>query len=394
MHDDGKDEDPIDLASLAFLASFQRKTARPEFVLSRSLDSRVLLQREYLKRTYAVPDGDLLERMARSYIESARPQLELDSPELSSHLNYLASAVREQFRTAASFAKFPTNPGKIIIASHPSGQLNAMSLKLPTVDNTYAILVETHIMLMVHECVKIVCEILPAEDQIDWEAPIDVGTTKSIILNNARTEHYHRLGSLLLSLIYHGDIRTAGPRPVVGPNLDLLDQIRNSIESFILAHEIAHIYAGDLDSGDIFSESKIDATGESWAREWYSDLLGFRFASGAAIDAGWCDFSVCFASIELYWRLQWLFALCVSTAGGRRLHHGGTHPLAPHRLSKLRTNVRSVLLNDLDKWRVEDAIALSRTFGFALELLIVPLVDFLRDLNARGTRPWIGWRLD
>ncbi|WP_258950455.1 hypothetical protein [Lentzea californiensis] len=284
-------------------------------------------------------------------------------------------------------------PERPLLATMPTGQINAMTLIVPGTDE-HLVLFERQLFLFAHLAAKAVTEVLPFELQEDGSVNFSIDESRVEANIAQRPEVANRFAEMITAYVARG-------RPGAAPQFvqdripsALTDVLVTSAEMFVLGHEYAHIALGHL--GERRPVSRFngaeDADPEeihySQMQEINADVRGVEMMM--RVRTGRYGTALSYSGADLFFSMSDLLDRSVSL-----LRHGEedrtkytTHPSPAIR----RDTLRYVLAESLPDAEVESALHVAVQIQKITELLWSGMRDKLLAAHRGGLRPLDVWK--
>ncbi|MFF6954694.1 hypothetical protein ACFZAD_39600 [Streptomyces iakyrus] len=248
---------------------------------------------------------DLIERFPR---ESLSPE-QRDDPQIQALLEQVAAEdlhnpddglsgmltqMQDDIETTA-IARIDLPSGVDLASRRPlishlrTGQLNAVSMRVPGRFGAHLVLVEDQMLVFSSKLSKALAWAIPhgpadAEGMTDLQWSVAEARRRI----EAVPEVTDRFADLVIAYAVTGNIGNAG-RHLLPPGLfNFASMLRDSLEYFVLGHEYAHILIGHLDTTavrkGVLPAGEAEVLAYSWEQEFEADLLGMVLSLNAGID--------------------------------------------------------------------------------------------------------------
>jgi hypothetical protein len=195
-------------------------------------------------------------------------------------------------------------PLRPLVGHLQTGQLNAVSMRVPGRSGAYLVLFEAQMQLFASTLSEAVASALPHPTNANGELAFDIsvrGVTERI---EANPEVADRLAEIVAIYALTGRIEHTEPFPVRPDYFKLASLLSTSLQYFVLSHEYAHILMGHLDTTTarkgVLPVTETKALVYSWEQELAADLLGMVLSINARTDCDTVGLTGSFWGIGLY----------------------------------------------------------------------------------------------
>ncbi|MFF4037579.1 hypothetical protein [Streptomyces sp. NPDC001816] len=282
-----------------------------------------------------------------------------------------------------------------LISHLRTGQLNAVSLRVPGRHGAHLVLVEDQMPLFASKLSKAVAWALPYGPAAT-EGLIDVQWNLAAAVERIETvpEVAERFTDIVVAYAVSGRIGDAGHHLLPPGPFNLAGMLRDGLEYFVLGHEYAHIISGHLNSAvrrkGVLPVEEAEVLVHSWGQEFDADLIGMVLSLNAGIEYDNRDLWVGFLGISLFFDALDVMdrAVALLQTGDERTRQLGSHP--PSDLRKQR--LRAVLPQMADADRVRMPLELADIQGQIIRELWARTRPALLDLHRRGVPTARTWR--
>lgn len=291
-----------------------------------------------------------------------------DPPAVHRQLQDLAAEI-----TAAARDWLGDSPSWPVIASLPSGELNAVTYKVPGEVDAHAVFFDEGLMTFVELFSVAAVFALPLSGD-------DVGHDEPEVRRRLAEDPAPaaRFLEMLIAYVVGGDPLLAIAEPVDHRWTALGEMCGDAMNLFVLGHEFGHVLARHLDA---------TAPDDAWSQEFQADALGARLSVAALLSRGY-HVDRCGMGAELFFGAIDVVDRTVSI-----LRHGDeraradlphTHPPTALRRRFYRTRV---LPHVLPEEAVAPATRWCESADLAVSLLWEAVRPGLLDLHRAGVRP-------
>jgi hypothetical protein len=386
------EETPGRQRATSFLEQLQRATFNAwHLTPTRTSDAeREKFARGYVESQFPSADEKQREELVKTFIgELAKQTEQVPTPYEEPGWYAVMENLSEDIGKSADEAELviPTNP---LLGTLPTGQINAMTLRVPGSDD-YLIIFEWQLFLFALLLSKAVARALPlrqTEDEgFSFSAQKDdiaqrIDSDKSVV---------YRFADVLLAYAATGQPSRAQPYLPEVHYGRLAEVLRRSMELFVMGHEYAHIILGHLSTAQS-TETKLseaEMLEYSWGQEYEADLMGsslmMRVMARDGMDASlsyWgCDFF--FSAIDVMDK-----AVSVLNGEEETAMKLGSHPPTKER----REMLRQLLPEMIGEKHANDALGLSRILEDVTDLLWQRTRPVIASARSRGVRPAPWWQ--
>jgi hypothetical protein len=287
---------------------------------------------------------------------------------LPGRLRHLAAEITEAARQWLG-----DSPSWPVIASLPSGELNAVTYKVPGGLDVHAVFFDEGLMHFTRLfSVAAVFALPPSGDGVGNDP---AGLRRRLADDPAPAA---RFLEMLIAYVVGGDPLLADAEPV-GERWAALGEIcGDAMNLFVLGHEFGHVLARHLDAS---------APDDAWSQEFQADALGARLSVAALRSRGY-DVDLCGIGAELFFGAVDVVDRAVSILrhGDERPRSGLPHTHPPTALRRRFYRTR-VLPHVLPEEAVAPATAWCESAGLAVSLLWESARPGLVNLHRGGVRP-------
>jgi hypothetical protein len=301
---------------------------------------------------------------------------------------------------AARIDGLDLGPRRPLVGYLRTGQLNAVSMRVPGADGGYLVLFEDEMMHF--------ARLLGAA--VAWALPRGADTPDGRIqleLDRARVEERiagtpgvaQRFTDLVTSYAVTGRVVGAGAFYAPPGYFTMGSMLSRSLQYFVLGHEYAHILVGHLDSvapqRGVLPVVEAEAMAYSWQQELDADWLGMVLSINAGAEHGEMDVFAGFAGIGLFFDALEVMdqAVALLQTGDENARQLGSHPPAALRRRRLRDFLPQLLgEGEGTADRLRAATEMADTEEHILRLFWEHTRPALLDLRRQGVPAARTWR--
>ncbi|MFH8769622.1 hypothetical protein ACIF83_07170 [Streptomyces sp. NPDC085866] len=282
-----------------------------------------------------------------------------------------------------------------LISHLRTGQLNAVSMRVPGRHGAHLVLVEDQMPLFASKLSKAVAWSFPygpaaAEGLIDvrWNLAAAVERIETV------PEVAERFTDIVVAYAVSGRVGDAGHHLLPPGPFNLAGMLRDALEYFVIGHEYAHIISGHLNSAvrrkGVLPVEEAEVLAYSWGQEFDADLIGMVLSLNAGIEHDNRDLWVGFLGVSLFFDALDVMdrAVALLQTGDEHARQLGSHP--PSDLRKQR--LRAVLPQMADADRVRMTLELADIQGQIIGELWARTRPALLSLHRRGVPTARSWR--
>ncbi|SOE07429.1 hypothetical protein [Streptomyces sp. Ag109_G2-15] len=282
-----------------------------------------------------------------------------------------------------------------LISHLRTGQLNAVSMRVPGRFGAHLVLVEDQMPLFASKLSKAVAWAVPhgpgdAEGMVglQWSLPAAVERIETV------PEVAERFTDIVVAYAVTGRVGNAGHHLLPPGLFNFAGMLRDSLEYFVVGHEYAHIISGHLDSAvrrrGVLPVEEAEVLAYSWRQEFDADLLGMVLSLNAGVEHDNRDLWVGFLGISLFFDALDVMdrAVALLQTGDEHARQLGSHPPSDLRKQCL----RAFLPRMADADRVRMALELADIQGQIIRELWARTRPALLDLHRRGVPTAQTWR--
>lgn len=333
----------------------------------------------------------LLER------KSARAMQSMDDT-LSEMLAEMQDSIE---KTAAARIKgMDLGSRRPLVGYLPTGQLNAVSMRVPGHTGAYLVLFEDQMPLFALALSKAVTWAIPrapddADGMMSFGISVD-GVTERI---EADPEVAKRFADTVVAYAVTGSLAQGGRHTLPPGYVNFAGVLMSSLEYFVLGHEYAHILLGHLDTTaerkGVLPATEAEALAYSWQQELDADWFGMGLSINTCIEHEGMDIDLGFLGIGLFFDALDVMdrAVALLQTGDENARQLGSHPPSELRKQRLRDFLPQLGGNEPAKAeRVRTALVLEEVQGEIIRLLWERTRPILLDLRQRGVPAARTWR--
>ena len=281
-----------------------------------------------------------------------------------------------------------------------TGQINAVSMRVPGGSDGYLVLLEDEMPLFASKLSKAVAWAIPHD-------PADSTGNMSFRFNvdhvteriEADPEVAERFADIVVTYAIDGSLQRAGHHLVPPGYLNLASMLRDSLEYFVLGHEYAHILLNHLDATParkgVLPAAEAETLAYSWAQEIDADWMGMVLSINAVIDHEHLDIDFGYLGIGLFFDALDVMdrAVALLQTGDENARQLGSHPPSDLRKQRLRDFLPQLAGNDpANADRVRAALAMGEVQEEIIRLLWERTRPELVRLRRRGVPAAHKWR--
>ncbi|MFC7640158.1 hypothetical protein ACFQX6_03275 [Streptosporangium lutulentum] len=281
-----------------------------------------------------------------------------------------------------------------------TGQLNAVSMRVPGRSGDYLVLFEDEMLLFASKLSKAVAWAIPCGPSdangmmtFEWGMP---PVTERI---EARPEVAEQFADIVITYAVTGGVGQAAHHMVPPGYLNLASMMRDSLEYFVLGHEYSHILLGHLDIAEsrkgVLPASEAEVLAYSWRQELDADWFGMVLSINALIDHEDQDIPFGFIGISLFFDALDVMdrAVALLQTGDENARQLGSHPPSDLRKRYLRDFLPQMAGGDPELSEdVRTALELADVQSEIIRLLWERTRPILLDLRRHGVSVAPTWR--
>jgi len=281
-----------------------------------------------------------------------------------------------------------------------TGQLNAVSMRVPGRSGAYLVLFEDQMSSFASELSQAVAWAIPhgptdANGNMEFKMSVRDVTERI----EADPEVADRFADVVVTYAVTGSLYQVRRGHMMPPGyLNLAAMLNTSLEYFILGHEYAHILLGHLDTTaarkGVLPVTEAEVLAYSWKQELDADWLGMVLSVNAHVEHGVGDIDIGFSGIGLFFDALDVMdrAVALLKTGDENARQLGSHPPCDMRKQRLRDFLPQLGGDGpANAKRVQTALGLAEVQGEIIHLLWERTRPTLLDLRRRGVpaaRTW------
>jgi hypothetical protein len=227
-----------------------------------------------------------------------------------------------------------------------TGQLNAVSMRVPGRSKAYLVLFEDQMSHFVRRFGFTVAQAIPRDLSADTnsERGFKISVRAMTERIEANPEIADRFADIVVTYAVTGRIGLRGD-PLPPGYVGLAAVLHDSLTYFVLGHEYAHIMLGHLDTTaarkGVLPATEAEALVYSWQQELIADFLGMILSLNASIDHNKVDFGMAFWGIGLFFDALDVMDRAVSLlqTGDENVRQLGSHPPSDLRKQRMRESL-------------------------------------------------------
>lgn len=282
----------------------------------------------------------------------------------------------------------------------PTGQLNAVSMRVPGHSDAYLVLFEDQMTSFTSMLSEAVAWAVPrgAAEEPGKSTFLFSGpdVTKRIESEPGVAE---RFADIVVTYAVGGSLAATPRRHRMPPGyFNLAAILSRSLQYFVLGHEYAHILLGHCDTAPlrkgVLPVTEAETLAYSWGQELLADWLGMILAINAGVEHDDRDIPYGFVGIGLFFDALAVMdrAVALLQTGDENACQLGSHPPSNLRKQRLREFLPELTAHDPNSERVQTALLLDELQGEIIELLWERTRPILLDLRRRGVPAARTWR--
>jgi hypothetical protein len=281
-----------------------------------------------------------------------------------------------------------------------TGQLNAVSMRVPGRSGAYLVLIEDQMQLFSWVLSAAVAWAIPqgpadANGMITFEFSLRAVTERV----EADPEVAARFAEIVVSYAVRGTVDQVRDHLVPPGYLNLAQMLCTSLEYFVLGHEYAHILLGHLETGatrrGVLPAAEAEALVYSWQEELAADWLGSVLSINAYIEHEHEDMDFGFLGISLFFDALDVMdrAVALLQTGDENARQLGSHPPSELRKQRLRDFLPALGGSQpANAGRAEAALVLAEVQTEIIRMLWERTRPILLDLRRSGVPAAHTWR--
>jgi hypothetical protein len=281
-----------------------------------------------------------------------------------------------------------------LLGTIATGRVNGLAIAVPDVQ-TRIILIEAGLFNFANLMCKSVAAAIPMTGLTN-DGNLSFSTSPEDIdrLLEQNFEPVRRFFDALTSYVIRGDAQAAEPYALEGHQVHLADLLRDSMETFIIGHEMGHITLGHLDGKRalraVAGNLQADAVEASWEDEFQADFIGMHLMIRSLIRERKVDVALSYWGADLFFGCVRVVENTVSIliSGEAVTSASETHPPPEMRQRAL----RQLLLETVQPRSAgEGASKLADIIDGVIERFWRACEPSLRRMHADGVRPALWW---
>lgn len=311
-------------------------------------------------------------------------------------------------KTAAQSIKEGLDVGRRpLVGFLTTGQINAVSMRVPGHSDGYLVLYEDQMQHLAHEFSHVLAWAIPHDGPADLNDKI--GFKFNVRDITARIESVPDIANWFASVItfytVKGELGMGGLRFLFKPMPpgygNLASQLEGSLNYFVLGHEYAHVLLGHLDTAasraGVLPVTEAEALVYSWQQELTADLLGGLLGLQASVNHGKNHAGIAFMAINLFFDALDVMDRAVSLlqTGDEEALQLGSHPPSYLRKQRLRESLSKMAEMQPDffgNW-MQIPFKLGEVQEEIIRLLWDRTRPILLDLRRQGIQAAHTWRV-
>lgn len=345
----------------------------------------------------AVRDSDSKKELEefRVYMDGLREEArklcpsKYESPAVYSIIHRLMEQVNE------SLDLMKIDRGRpMIFGSLRSGRVNGMAVAVPGTD-TRIILLERGLFGFANLMCKAIALAFPLRGHRDGGLVFGVGSDELKDHIDRDPKALERFFDALCAYVVEGDPHRAEQYNPDQTIMALSSILRQSMELFILGHEVGHVLLGHLDVKPVHCAlscgQETDEILPAWKDEFAADLFGISVAVTAQLQKR-LDLSLSYLGADLFFGCVDVVEKAVSVLAHGRVIEGRstTHPPPPLRREAIRYWLNGQGGEELAEQR-EGALRLANLINEILEAFWAKIEPALIRMHRDGIRPAAAW---
>lgn len=334
--------------------------------------------------------SELIKRM----VEARRKALKevptrYEEPSLYSMITHFGKEIEQALvKTGRSL------PVKPLFGTVPTGRVNGFAVAIP--DTNYrAILLEDGLFGFANLMCKAVAMAFP--EKASEKEGVSVSTDWNDVSEKLRTDPgiALRFFDALASYLVHGHPHAARPYLASRSVTYISSVLRDSMETFVVAHEYGHIVAGHLGPAVarrmMIADVDVDTISTDWAQEFEADAIGLEAMLAVRMQSGY-DLALSFWGADAFFGCIDVVekALSVLLYGEERSWQAETHPPTTMRRDMIRLILVESLKNKNEE-AAQSAINLAKILEDVIDHLWGVVCPVFLEMHRKGIRPTSGW---
>lgn len=303
-------------------------------------------------------------------------------------------------KTAAQSIKDGLDVGQRPLVSHlTTGQLNAVSMRVPGGSEAYLVLFEDQMQHFAHQISHMLAWTIPCDGPADTNGKVHFKLNMRDIAE--RIEAVPELAEWFADIVVTYAVTSEiGLRynPLPPGYNNFASQLDNSLQYFVLGHEYAHIVFGHLHTAasrkGILPVTEAEALVYSWRQEIDADFLGAILALQASVNYDKANRGIALMGITLFFDALDVMdrAVALLQTGDENALQLGSHPPSDLRKQRLYESLSKMAETDPFGEAMRTPFALGEIEGKIIRLLWERTRPILLDLHRRGVPAAHTWR--
>lgn len=281
-----------------------------------------------------------------------------------------------------------------LLGTIATGRVNGLAIAIPDVQ-TRIVLIEAGLFNFAYLMCKSVAAAIPMagmskDGRLSFSASLD-DIDRSLEQNS---EPIRRFFDALTAYVVRGDAQAAEPYALRGHQIHLADLLRDSMETFIIGHEMGHVTLGHLDGKRalraVAPDLQAEAIEESWQEEFEADFIGMHLMIRSLNRDRKVDVALSYWGADLFFGCVHVVenAVSILTSGETVTSASETHP--PPKMRQMA--LRQLLLETVQPPSAgEDAAQLANIVDGVVDRFWHSCEPLLRRMHADGIRPALWW---
>jgi len=380
-----------------FLYQLQAQAHAELGTLSRGIDPAVAkdLVNRYLRDSFTPEQGQDPEIRALAERTAARGVQSVDDM-----FSEVLAGMQDDIEKTAAARIEGMDLGRPLIGHLQTGQLNAVSMRVPGRSGAYLVLFEDQMQRFASSISEAVAWVIPhspadANGMMTFKMSVRDATERI----EANPEVADRFANIVVTYAVTGSLNHIGSYLMPPGYFNFARQMCDSLVYFVLGHEYAHILLGHLDTTaarkGVLSATEAEALVYSWQQENGADWLGMVLSINACIEHGVGDISGGFSGIGLFFDALDVMdrAVALLETGDENARQLGSHPPSDLRKQRLRDFLPVLGGGEpAGDERVRIALASDEIQGEIIRLLWERTRPILLDLRRDGVPAARTWR--
>jgi hypothetical protein len=301
---------------------------------------------------------------------------------------------------AASSTDGSFRPGRLVAACLHTGQLTAVSMRVPGSSGAYLVLFHDQMLVFVKMLADAVVWAMPQVDPTDANGKLAWKLKGPSVAERIMgdPEVADRFARIIVPFAVEGTLRPTLHRMSWAQNV-LAKTLRDSLVYFILGHECAHVLLGHLDTTPerkgVLPAAEAEALAYSWTQEFDADAVGMYLSTHALarhlhhdIISGFWGSTLYFDALDVMDR-----AVALLQTGEENARQLGSHPPSELRKEHLRDFLPQMAMSSpAAAEHARRALELAQLQEEIIRLLWERTRPTLLDLHRRGVPAVPTWR--